>query len=155
MMLLFGPVSGRLSRRFGGRLPLALGAATATLSFAFLAVAHGRPLDFYVGSALLGIGIGLSYAAMANLIVEAVPSHQTGIATGMNTVTRTLGGAVGGQIAGSVIASSLTASGLPTEHGFTIAFVIAAIAGALGVVCALAVPRYASAASSPALGQEA
>jgi EmrB/QacA subfamily drug resistance transporter len=140
MMLLFGPVSGRLSRRFGGRLPLALGAGVVTVSFAFLAVKHGRPLDFYVGSALLGIGIGLSFAAMANLIVEAVPSSQTGIATGMNTVTRTLGGAVGGQIAGSVIASSLSASGLPTEHAFTVAFIIAASAGALGVLCALAVP---------------
>jgi hypothetical protein len=58
----------------------------------------------------------------------------------MNTVTRTLGGAVGGQIAGSVIASSLGASGLPTEHAFTVAFILAACAGALGVVCALAVP---------------
>jgi MFS family permease len=154
MMLLFGPVSGRLSRRFGGRLPLALGAGSTALSFAFLAVAHGRPLDFYIGSTLLGIGIGLSYAAMANLIVEAVPSTQTGIATGMNTVTRTLGGAVGGQIAGSVIASSVNASGVATEHGFTIAFVIAAVAGALGVVCALAVPRVAERELSPALAHE-
>ncbi|MEA2425400.1 MAG: hypothetical protein QOH13_1810 [Thermoleophilaceae bacterium] len=154
MMLLFGPVSGRLSRRFGGRLPLALGAGSTALCFAFLTVAHGRPLDFYIGSTLLGIGIGLSYAAMANLIVEAVPSTQTGIATGMNTVTRTLGGAVGGQIAGSVIASSVTASGVATEHGFTIAFVIAAVAGALGVVCALAVPRAPARELSPALAHE-
>ncbi len=140
MMLLFGPVSGRLSRRFGGRLPLTLGAAGCMLSFAFLAIAHGRPLDFYIACTVLGIGIGLSYAAMANLIVEAVPTHQTGIATGMNTVTRTLGGAVGGQIAGSVIASSVTASGMTTTHGFTIAFVIAAAAGGLGMLCALTVP---------------
>jgi EmrB/QacA subfamily drug resistance transporter len=155
MMLLFGPVSGRLTRRFGGRMPLALGAAAATLSFAFLAAAHSRPLDFYVSSALLGIGIGLSYAAMANLIVEAVPPGQTGIATGMNTVTRTLGGAVGGQIAGSVIASSLGASGLPSEHGFTIAFAIAAVAGVLGVVCALAVPGAERRRTAAAVSQEA
>jgi EmrB/QacA subfamily drug resistance transporter len=140
MMLLFGPVSGRLSSRFGGRVPLALGAAASALSFAFLAVEHARPLDFYIAAGVLGVGIGLAFAAMANLIVEAVPSSQTGIATGMNTVTRTLGGAVGGQIAGSVIASSLGSSGLPTEHAFTVAFVIAAIAGALGTFCALAVP---------------
>jgi MFS family permease len=140
MMLLFGPVSGRLSRRFGGKLPLALGAAGCSFAFVFLAIAHGRPLDFYIGSALLGIGIGLSFAAMANLIVDAVPSEQTGVATGMNTVTRSLGGAVGGQVAGSVIASSVTAAGMATEHGFTIAFVIAAVAGALGVLSALSVP---------------
>ncbi|MFL5896187.1 MAG: MFS transporter [Thermoleophilaceae bacterium] len=155
MMLFFGPLSGRLARRFGGRLPLALGASGTTLSFAFLAAAHDRPLDFYVGSALLGIGIGLSFAAMANLIVEAVPSSQTGVATGMNTVTRTLGGAVGGQVAGSVVASSLGSSGLPSAHGFTIAFIVAATAGALGVLCALAVPHPATRAVSRSLGQEA
>src|SRR4051794_27690547 len=59
MMLLFGPVSGRLTRRFGGRVPLALGAGATALSFTFLAAEHGRPLDFYVASTLLGIGIGL------------------------------------------------------------------------------------------------
>ncbi|MFL5841915.1 MAG: MFS transporter [Thermoleophilaceae bacterium] len=147
MMLVFGPVSARLTRHYGGKLPLALGAAAAMFSFVFLAAAHSRPLDFYLASAVLGVGIGLAFAAMANLIVEAVPSSQTGVATGMNTVTRSLGGAVGGQVAGSVIASSVPASGLPTEHGFTIAFVLAATAAALGVVCALAVPGRAAARS--------
>jgi len=154
MMLLFGPVSGSLSRRFGGKLPLALGAAGCSLAFIFLAVAHSRPLDFYIGSALLGIGIGLSFAAMANLIVEAVPAEQTGVATGMNTVTRSVGGAVGGQVAGSVIANSVTAAGVATEQGFTTAFVIAAAAGALGVLSALAVPGHLR-ARSQVVGQEA
>jgi EmrB/QacA subfamily drug resistance transporter len=154
-MLLFGPVSGRLSRRFGGRLPLALGAGAVTLSFAFLTVAHSQPVDFFVASALLGTGIGLSFAAMANLIVEAVPATQTGVATGMNTVTRTLGGAVGGQIAGSVIASSVNVSGTPSPHAFTVAFAGAAVAGALGVVGALAVPSLSPRSSPAALPQEA
>jgi MFS family permease len=136
-------------------VPLALGAGATALSFTFLAAEHGRPLDFYVASTLLGIGIGLAFAAMANLIVEAVPSRQTGVATGMNTVTRTLGGAVGGQIAGSVIASSLGASGLPTEGAFTLGFVIAAVAGALGVVCALAVPGARQRVHVGAVAQEA
>jgi MFS family permease len=156
MMLLFGPVSARLTRRYGGRLPLALGSAAAMVSFAFLAVAHGRPLDFYLASAVLGIGIGLAFAAMANLIVEAVPSSQTGVATGMNTVTRTLGGAVGSQVAGSVLASSVLSSGLPSEHGFTIAFVLAATAAGLGALCALAVPhRHVARTAAVPLANEA
>jgi EmrB/QacA subfamily drug resistance transporter len=156
MMLVFGPVSARLTRRYGGKLPLALGSALAMVSFAFLAAAHSRPLDFYLAAGVLGIGIGLAFAAMANLIVEAVPSSQTGIATGMNTVTRTLGGAVGSQAAGSVLASSVMASGLPSEHGFTVAFVLAAAAGGLGAVCALAVPgRRAARAETVPRAQEA
>ena len=63
--------------------------------------------------ALLGIGIGLSFSAMANLIVENVRQEQTGVATGMNAVTRTLGGAFGGQLAATLLAGNLGASGAP------------------------------------------
>ena len=55
-----------------------------------------------VAVAFLGLGIGLSFASMANLIVDAVPQRQTGEATGMNTIMRTIGGAFGGQIAAAM-----------------------------------------------------
>ena len=44
---------------------------------------------------------------MANLIVEAVPQHQTGEATGMNTIMRTVGGAFGAQIAAAIVTGHL------------------------------------------------
>jgi MFS family permease len=89
---------------------------------------------------LLGTGIGFAFASMANLIVEAVPPNQTGVATGMNTVMRTIGGAIGGQVAASILAASLLADGLPKEEGYTLSFVIMAAALAAGVVASLAVP---------------
>jgi MFS family permease len=122
-------------------VPLLLGSLSTCLAFVFLAVAHSRPWDFYVGTALLGIGIGLAFASLANLIVEAVPPEQTGVATGMNTVMRTVGGSVGSQIAASVIAATVVGHALPTEHGFTIAFVVAAGACALAALASFAVPR--------------
>jgi sugar phosphate permease len=81
---------------------------------------------------------------MANLIVEAVHPHQTGVATGMNTVMRSLGGSIGGQIGASVIAANLAAGGLPTEHAFTVAFALAAGALLIAFGAALAVPRPAA-----------
>ena len=57
-------------------------------------------------------GIGISFASMANLIVEAVPQHQTGEATGMNTIMRTVGGAFGAQIAATIITEPLRARDL-------------------------------------------
>ena len=39
----------------------------------------------------MSAGIGLAFAAMANLIVEAVPPQQTGEATGINTLMRSVG----------------------------------------------------------------
>jgi EmrB/QacA subfamily drug resistance transporter len=144
-MLLLGPVAGRLSERFGSRVPLILGGLTTTLSFVLLAVAHSQHGEIYVASAILGAGIGLAFASLANLIVEAVPPEQTGVATGMNTVMRTLGGSVGGQIGASVLAGTVVA-GVPTEAGFTSAFALAAGACALATVAAFAVPRRRAAA---------
>ena len=60
---------------------------------------------------LLGIGVGFSFASMANLIVEAVRPDQTGVATGMNAVMRTIGGAIGGQVVASLLAATLSPRG--------------------------------------------
>ena len=49
----------------------------------------------YAATGLLGIGIALGFASMANLIIEAVPAEQTGVATGMNTNIRNIGAALG------------------------------------------------------------
>ena len=72
---------------------------------------------------LIGIGIGLAYAAMANLVVQAVRQDQTGVATGINTIMRSLGGAVGAQISASLLAGHTILGGrFPAESGFSDAF---------------------------------
>jgi EmrB/QacA subfamily drug resistance transporter len=140
-MLVVGPMAGRLERRFGSKPPLVAGVVFAMASFILLAVAHDASADIYIASALLGIGIGLAFAAMANLIVVAVPADQTGVATGVNTVMRTIGGALGSQIIASILtANVVAASGLPAERGFTIAFWLGAGVLAVGVLASLAIP---------------
>ncbi len=140
VMLVAGPFAGWLGGRFGSKLPLLAGTLTGTASFAWLAVMHDEPWMIYVGVTLLGIGIGFSFAAMANLIVDAVAQDQTGVATGMNTIMRTVGGALGGQIAASIVASHIASGGLPEETGFTIAFVMSALGMAAAFGLALAIP---------------
>jgi MFS family permease len=87
-----------------------------------------------ISSTMFGIGIGLAFAALGNLIVQAVPPSQTGVATGMNTVMRTLGGALGGQLSATFIVDHMR-DGLPAVTGFEDTFVMAT--GFL-VVCVLA-----------------
>jgi EmrB/QacA subfamily drug resistance transporter len=140
-MLIVSPLAGRMASRIGARVPLVLGCAVTTLSFAMLAVAHSQRWEIYLAAALLGTGIGLAFASLANLIVDAVRPEQTGVATGVNTVMRSLGGAVGSTIVASVLTATVTAGGLPTEHGFTLAFAIAAAACASAVLASLIVPR--------------
>jgi EmrB/QacA subfamily drug resistance transporter len=155
LTLIGGPISGALGTRFGPRVPLLMGTLTSATSYAFLAVAHDERWHIYVGSALLGLGIGLAFAAMANLIVEAVRQDQTGIATGMNTIFRTIGGALGGQLAASIVAASAVGGGLPTAGGFTTAFALSAVgvAGAFGAALAIPArrPGGSVAAQRPAL----
>ncbi len=124
-MMIMSLLAGPLAARFGSRLSLMLGTAVTTVAFALLVVAHGHPYDLLITTSLMGIGIGLAFAALGNLIVGAVPPHQTGVASGMNTVMRTLGGAVGAQLSATFIADH-TAHGLPTVTGFTESFVLAA-----------------------------
>lgn len=151
MMLVVSPIAGRLTERVGAKVPLVIGTACASLSFVVLAVAHGAEIDLYAASALLGVGIGMAFASMANLIVGFVDPRQTGAATGMNSITRTVGGSLGAQILASVLTANVAASGLPLETGFTVGFAISAGAVGLAFVAALAVPTpRAVRAASPA-----
>src|SRR4051794_39183155 len=143
-IVVVGQMAGLLERRIGSRGSLIGGAGFALASYLLLVADRSQQWEIYLAAGLLGIGIGLSFSAMANLIVENVRQEQTGVATGMNAVTRTLGGAFGGQLAATLLASELGAGGLPTSSGFTLSFLMCliALAGAFGL--AMAVPRRAA-----------
>lgn len=136
-MAIVSSAAGRVNRRYGSRLALLAGSGVAAVAVGYAALAHRHPYEMLISSALLGIGIGLAFAALGNLIVQSVPPTQTGAATGMNTVMRTLGGAVGAQLAATFIAAH-TSHGLPGVTGFidtydmaTAFLVIALLAGAI------------------------
>jgi MFS family permease len=133
-------VSGRLSTRLGSRIPLVIGTAGSTVGFVWLILAHDDPWQVYLASATLGAGTGFAFSSMVNLVIESVPSEQTGVATGMNILMRTIGGAVGTQLAATVLAATLSRNGLTTRRGFEIAFAIGAAMLALATVAALAAP---------------
>jgi MFS family permease len=140
-IVIVGQMAGFLERRIGSRGSLIGGALFALACYVILVVARSQEWEIYVAAGLLGIGIGLSFSAMANLIVQNVRSSQTGVATGMNAVTRTLGGAFGGQVAATLLAGNLAASGIPASSGFTLSFLMCLLALAAAFAFALAVPR--------------
>ena len=94
-MALLGPLAGRIEHRIGSKTALMLGGAFGTAGFALVAISHGVHWHIYAAMGIVGIGLGLGFAALPNLIVTAVPQEQTGAATGINTIMRVLGGAVG------------------------------------------------------------
>ena len=92
-----------------------------------------HPWELVTGGILLGAGITFAFAAMANLIVDAVPQSEVGIATGINTVMRTVGGSFGAAIATAILAGSTAGGGLPSEGAYTAAFAFSAGAGLAAV----------------------
>jgi EmrB/QacA subfamily drug resistance transporter len=137
-MGLLGSVAGRVERRFSSRFALVAGSAVSAVACGWLVVAS-RPDDMLICSTLLGVGIGLAFAALGNLIVQAVPPDQTGVASGMNTVVRTLGGAVGGQVAATFVVDHTT-HGLPRLTGFADTFALSALLLLICVLAGLVVP---------------
>jgi MFS family permease len=139
-MIVMGLQAGRLAARYGSRALLISGTAITATAFLLLTIAHDHPYDLLISSTLLGFGIGLAFAALGNIVVGAVPPHQTGVASGVNTVMRTLGGALGGQLAATLLADH-TVSELPTVAGFTESFALATAFLLLGIGAAVLVPR--------------
>jgi EmrB/QacA subfamily drug resistance transporter len=153
LMSVLGAVAGQVARRFGSKLAVIVGSGVTALAFGWLAVAHAHPYDMLISAALLGIGIGLAFSALGNLIVEAVPPEQTGVATGMNTVMRTLGGALGGQIVATFIANNV-AHGQPTLPGFTASFALQSAFLIMAVIAGLFIPGSTHTRRAPALDRE-
>jgi EmrB/QacA subfamily drug resistance transporter len=143
VMLFAGPLAGVLGARLGSRIPVLIGIALVGLSFVQIAVLHDEHWHIYLNSLVLGAGIGLSFAGMATLIVDAVPQSQTGVASGMNTIMRSIGGALGAQVTASIIGAHVGSGGLPTESGFVIAFIVSAAALGLAFLAGLLIPRRA------------
>ncbi|MFI7336577.1 MFS transporter [Streptomyces sp. NPDC050085] len=139
-MFLAGVLTGRLEPVVGAKALLTVGAALGAVSCAMLALWHGQQAQIAVAAGVFGLGIGLAFASMANLIVQNVPAAQTGAATGMNANIRTIGGSIGAAVMSSMVTGHLQASGLPYESGYTHGFTLLAFLCLAAALAALLVP---------------
>jgi MFS family permease len=142
-LLFAGPAAGVIGRRTGSKWPLAAGMLLSGISAAMLALWNSQTWEILAALAVLGIGVGFAFAAMATLITEAVRPTETGVATGMNTVMRTVGGVIGGEVGAAILTAHLIpGTSVPSVRGYEVAFGIAAAAAFVGVVAAVLVtPR--------------
>jgi MFS family permease len=140
-MVIVAPMTGRLSVLVGSKIVLVSGSLFAASSYLLLVLSHSQAWSMYAATGLLGIGIALGFASMANLIIDAVPPEQTGVATGMNTNVRSIGAALGSGVATSLIISSLLSDGYPAEHGYVLAFAVSCAGLVVAALAALLIPR--------------
>ncbi len=114
------PLTGRLTARFGPRLPMSIGLVLgAAGSLAMIGLtptsSYLRFLPVLLG---LGFGMGLLTAAVVAAAVRFVPSDRSGLASGVNNTARQTGGALAvalyGLLAGSPTQPDQYTSGLHT-----------------------------------------
>jgi EmrB/QacA subfamily drug resistance transporter len=139
-MFLSGVLSGRLGPRLGAKTLLTTGAAFGALACGFLTLWHDAQWQIAVVAGLFGLGIGLAFASMANLIVGSVPPEQTGAATGMNANIRTIGGSIGAALTSVLVTGRLQPSGLPYASGYTHGWALLAVLCLAAAGAALLVP---------------
>ena len=143
VMLVVGPLGGLAERWVGARRVTITGLCVLTIGGLLLALMHDSGWQIVIAMTFVGTGVGLAFAMMAKLIVDAVEPSVTGVAMGMNTVMRTIGGVIGGQIGAAVLSARVIPGtpGIPDESAFTATFMIAAGAAAVGAIAALLIPR--------------
>ena len=72
-MFVVGIASGRLTSRFGAKTVLVAGALISIIPFVLLTFAHHQEWEILLAMVLQGVGFGMAYAAMSNLVVQGVP----------------------------------------------------------------------------------
>jgi EmrB/QacA subfamily drug resistance transporter len=145
MPMIVAPIAGALSDRIGGHKLMGIGLALQAAGLAWIA-AVSTPTTPYaelvIPFTLSGIGMGLFFAPVANVVLSSVRPAEEGQASGANSAIRELGGVFGVAVLASVFSHY---GGYETGQTFVDGMVPATFIGAavvaLGSVAAFAIKR--------------
>ena len=146
-----GPVAGRLTDRFGERMPAVAGFLACAVAFAGYAL-PGTPLHgpwLLPGGLLLGSGLGLLFPSTSRLALNSVPQWLHGRASSYLSFGRLAGAACGAALAGLAFRDGVTSGHLRTA---LIGGLLLAVLGAALVL--LWFRRPAPADAAPKAGSE-
>lgn len=104
-MMLSSSAGGWLVSRIGSRLPATLGfllIGTALFMFHTIDPAYSQA-HFTFRLLLFGMGLGFTMAPLTNCVVESVPVHKIGAASGVLNLCRIIGGGVGVVLASTLL----------------------------------------------------
>ncbi|MGW0173432.1 MFS transporter [Rhodococcus sp. NPDC003322] len=143
-MLLFSPLSARMTARFGGRSTLVLACLVMTAAYAFRMAFDSTVTLIIVGSVLVSIGNAMAYATMPALIMGSVPLNETAAANGLNSLLRTIGSSsMSAVVAALLTGITVEVAGrtFPGHSAFTAMFAIAGTATLLATLAAVFLPK--------------
>jgi EmrB/QacA subfamily drug resistance transporter len=145
MPMIVAPIAGALSDRIPASRIIGTGLALQAIGLGWIA-AVSTPTTPYVELvlpfAISGIGMGMFFAPIANVILGSVRSEEEGQASGANNAIRELGGVFGVAVLASVFShSGGYSSGQSFVDGMNPAVWIGAGVVLLGAIAAFAVKR--------------
>ncbi len=111
-MVIFSPISGKLSDRYGTRTLSSLGMLIIGASFIALYFLNVResPLNVVIPLSFIGIGFGLFSATNTNAVMGSVPHAKFGVAAGtLGTMRFT------GQLASLALSTTILAVSIPRQ----------------------------------------
>ncbi len=157
MPMVVAPIAGALSDRIGGRPFLAGGLALQAIGLGWIAAVSEADIGYssLVGPFILsGIGMGMFFAPVANIVLSAVGARDEGKASGASNAIREVGGVFGVAVLASIFARTggYESPAVFNDGLVSATWVGAAVVGA-GAVIALAIPgkKRAERAAVPAL----
>lgn len=133
------PLSAWLARRWGPRRVLAVGGVITALGYFLRVSASSHSALVIVWATVIGVGVGIGYAALPMLIVRYAPGPEIGAANGVNALVRAIGtslASAGVAAIGSVYAVTVAGTSAPSAGAFTLISVIAGVGGVMTVVFA-------------------
>src|SRR5262245_6921913 len=151
------PVAGMLSDRIGGRPLMASGLAIQAVALGWMAAVVKPDLPFshlVIPFVLAGVGMGLFFAPVANVVLSAVGWQEQGQASGANNALRELGGVFGVAVLAAIFANQ-GGYGLPQHFvdGLKPAVWVGAIVVGIGAVACLFIPAKAGQAADAPVPQ--
>jgi EmrB/QacA subfamily drug resistance transporter len=145
MPMVVAPIAGALSDRIPAHRIIGTGLALQAVGLAWIA-AVSTPTTPYseliAPFAISGIGMGMFFAPIANVVLSAVRGEEEGQASGANNAVRELGGVLGVAVLASVFSHfGGYSSGTAFVDGMTPAVYVGAAVVALGAIAAFAIKR--------------
>ena len=144
MPMIVAPIAGALSDRIGGRPFLAGGLALQAIGLGWIAAVSSADVSYssMIGPFIVsGIGMGMFFAPVANIVLSAVGQRDEGKASGASNAIREVGGVFGVAVLAAIFSRT---GGYESPEVFTDGLVAAtwvgAVVVAVGAVIALAVP---------------
>ena len=109
-MIIFAPISGHFSDKFGARFFTTSGLLISALGLLLLAFIKPDTSIFLICAFMFiaGIGSGLFISPNSSSILNSVPSNRRGVASGMRTMCQNAGSVLSIAISMAVVASSIS-----------------------------------------------